>query len=871
MERVEMPLGRHTLSIETGRMAKQADGAVVVRLGDTVVLATACGQREPRPGFDFLPLTVDYREANYAAGKIPGGFFKREGRPNEKEVLTSRMIDRPLRPLFPKGYACETQVIGLLLSADLENDSDTLSIIGASTALVISDIPFENAIGAVRVGYWDEACVINPATADLKTRSKLNLLVAGTEDAIVMVEAGASEVSEAVMVQALSEGHAVIKQIVAKQKELRERVGKPKRTFTKKETDAAIVAEIEGALAGPLAEAMHVKGKLESYAAMKQARNEYLASLPEDAEEKRAAVAGVYDGLREKILRREIFETGRRLDGRAFDEIRTISCEVGVLPRTHGSALFTRGETQALVTATLGTSEDSQIIDTVQEEEYRKRFMLHYNFPPFSVGEVKFLRGPGRREIGHGVLAERSVKGMLPDEEHFPYTTRIVSDILESNGSSSMATVCGASLALMDAGVPIKAPVAGVAMGLVMEGESWKVLSDIAGEEDHYGDMDFKVAGTREGITALQMDIKIAGVTSEILAQALEQARQGRLHILDRMQEALPQPRADISEYAPRILTVRVPVDKIRDIIGPGGKMIRSIVERTGCKIDVEDDGRVAIASIDEAAARKAIAIIEELTATPELNKSYLGKVVRVVDFGAFVEILPGTDGLLHVSEMAHHHVQDVRSEVAEGDEVLVKVVNIDPSGKIRLSRKALLEQAEGAPAGRRRLRLGWRPRIGRGPGSTGARRWSRSRRPWPWRRSGPWRRPWPWRSRSGTAELETVRRAGPWALAVAAFLAAAGAAARSTPEVEIRASREGFDPAVVTLRKGEAVRVVLSSTDGEHCFAVDALRVEKRIRPGRSTAFDLTPDRAGRFPFYCCLESGKAAEVERGELIVTE
>ena len=698
MERVALPLGRHTLSIETGLMAKQADGAVVVRLGDTVVLATACGQREPRPGFDFLPLTVDYREANYAAGKIPGGFFKREGRPTEKETLTARMIDRPLRPLFPKGYACETQVIGMVLSVDMENDSDTLAIIGASTALLISDIPFVHAIGAVRVGYWDGACVINPATADLKTKSQLNLLVAGTEEAIVMVEAAAGEVSEAVMVEALAEGHKAIRQIVEQQKALRERVGKPKRPFTKKEADPAIAAEIEGALAGPLGEAMRIKGKLESYAHMKQVRDEYLAGLPEDADDKRGAVASVYERLREKILRREIFETGKRLDGRSFDEIRAISCQVGVLPRTHGSALFTRGETQALVTATLGTNQDSQIIDTVQEEEYRKRFMLHYNFPPFSVGEVKFLRGPGRREIGHGVLAERSVKGMLPDEETFPYTVRIVSDILESNGSSSMASVCGASLALMDAGVPIKNPVAGVAMGLVMEDGTWKVLSDIAGEEDHYGDMDFKVAGTRDGITALQMDIKIAGVTSEILAQALEQARNGRMHILDRMQEALAGPREEISSYAPRILTIRVPVDKIRDIIGPGGKMIRSIVERTGCTIDVEDDGRVAIASVDEAAARKAIAIIEELTATPELNQSYLGKVVRVVDFGAFVEILPGTDGLLHVSEMAHHHVQDVRSEVSEGDEVLVKVVNIDPSGKIRLSRKALIEQAEGAP-----------------------------------------------------------------------------------------------------------------------------------------------------------------------------
>jgi polyribonucleotide nucleotidyltransferase len=696
MERVEMALGRHTLSIETGKMAKQADGAVVVRLGDTVVLATACAQREPRVGVDFLPLTVDYREGNYAGGKIPGGFFKREGRPNEKEVLTSRMIDRPLRPLFPEGYSCETQVVGLLLSADMENDSDTLSIIGASTALVISDIPFDRPVGAVRVGYWDGAFVVNPASADLKTKSQLNLLVAGTEDAIVMVEASAHEVPEAVMAQALVEGHNVIKQIVAMQKDLRARVGKTKRPFAKKEIDPKVVAEIEGALTEPLVAAMRVKGKLESYAQMKKVKDEYVASIPEDQAEKKAAFATVYDGLREKLLKREIFENGHRLDGRRFDEVRPITCEVGVLPRTHGSALFTRGETQALVTATLGTSEDSQIIDTVQEAEYRKRFMLHYNFPPFSVGEVKFLRGPGRREIGHGVLAERSLREMLPAEEGFPYTIRIVSDILESNGSSSMATVCGGTLALMDAGVPIKSPVAGVAMGLVMDGDRHQVLTDIAGEEDHHGDMDFKVAGTRAGITALQMDIKVGGLTPDLMVGALEQARVGRLHILDRMLEALAQPRTDISPYAPRILTIRVPVDKIRDVIGPGGKMIRSIVERTGCKIDIEDDGRVSIASVDESAARKAIAIIEELTATPELNKSYLGKVVRVVEFGAFVEILPGTDGLLHVSEMAHHRVNNVHDEVKEGDQVLVKVVSIDPSGKIRLSRKALLEEAQG-------------------------------------------------------------------------------------------------------------------------------------------------------------------------------
>jgi len=696
MRRVEMPLGRGALSIETGRMAKQADGAVVVRLGDTVVLATACAQSDPRPGIDFLPLTVDYRENTYAAGKIPGGFFKREGRPNEKEILTSRMIDRPLRPLFPEGYACETQVVGLLLSADLENDSDTLAIIGASTALFISDIPFDSPVGAVRVGYWDGEICVNPSSNDLRIKSKLNLLVAGTEDAIVMVESGASEISEAEMVRALSEGHAAIKKIVALQKDLRAQVGKPKRVVARKEYDAGFLTWAESVMGGRLLEAMRTPGKLESYARMKQVKDEFIAMIPEAETEKRTAVPAIYEALREKIMRQEILGNGRRPDGRSFDQIRPITCEVGVLPRTHGSALFTRGETQALVTVTLGTSEDSQIIDTVQDPEYRKRFMLHYNFPPFSVGEVKFLRGPGRREIGHGALAERSLRAMLPTEEDFPYTVRVVSDILESNGSSSMASICGGTLALMDAGVPFKSAVAGVAMGLVKEGAKYAVLSDIAGVEDHYGDMDFKVAGTRQGITALQMDIKIGGITPEIMAEALEQARRGRLEILDKMAEALAEPRSSISAYAPRILTVRVPVDKIRDIIGPGGKMIRSIVERTGCKIDVEDDGRVSIASVDESAARKAVAIIEELTATAEMNKTYLGKVVRVVDFGAFVEILPGTDGLLHVSEMAHHRVQDVRSEVKEGDQVLVKVVAIDPSGKIRLSRKALLEEAEG-------------------------------------------------------------------------------------------------------------------------------------------------------------------------------
>ena len=692
-----MALGRHTLSIETGKMAKQADGAVVVRVGDTVVLATACAQKEPKAGIDFMPLTVDYREGNYAGGKIPGGFFKREGRPNEKEVLTSRMIDRPLRPLFPEGYACETQVIGLLLSADLENDSDTLAIIGASTALYISDIPFDRPVGAVRVGYWDGACVVNPATADLKAKSQLNLLVAGTEHAIVMVEAAANEVSEAVMTQALVEGHAVIKQIVAIQKDLRARVG-----------EAQAAPRQEGDRPGRGGDDRGRAHRAAARGGAPQGQDRVLRPDEEGQGRIRGLAhrgAGRDQGRGFRRLRRPAREALEARDLRAGTAPRRPALRRGARDHERGGraaahprlgALHPRRDAGARHGRRSGPPRTRRSSTPCRKPSTRKRFMLHYNFPPFSVGEVKFLRGPGRREIGHGALAERSLREMLPPEEAFPYTIRVVSDILESNGSSSMASVCGGTLAMMDAGVPIKNPVAGVAMGLVMDGDRHQVLTDIAGEEDHYGDMDFKVAGTRTGITALQMDIKVDGLAPALMAGALEQARVGRIHILDRMLEALAQPRTEISPYAPRILTIRVPVDKIRDIIGPGGKMIRSIVERTGCKIDIEDDGRVAIASVDESAARKAIAIIEELTATPELNKSYLGKVVRVVEFGAFVEILPGTDGLLHVSEMAHHRVNNVHDEVKEGDQVLVKVVSIDPSGKIRLSRKALLEEAQG-------------------------------------------------------------------------------------------------------------------------------------------------------------------------------
>ncbi len=693
----EINVAGRTISIETGRLAKQADGAVVVRLGDTMVLVTACADANPREGVDFLPLTCDYKENAYASGRIPGGFFKREGKPPEKEVLTSRLIDRPIRPLFPSGWRSESQIIALVISADSDNDSDVLSITGASAALALSSIPQSATLAGVRVGHADGDFIINP-TFEQRKRSTLDLIVAGTKDGIVMVEAGAQEVTEEQMVQALERAHAAIKEIVAGIDALAAQAGKAKRVATAvKEIPQDFVKEVHSAVLAPLTAAMKIKDKLENYATVDQVVKGFIAALPQDDLEKKANAKSILSELKEKVLRDEILERGQRLDGRKFDEIRNITIEVGVLPRTHGSCLFTRGETQALVTATLGTADDQQKVETVDGETW-KRFMLHYNFPPFSVGEVKFLRGPGRREIGHGALAERALSPMMPAEETFPYTVRVVSEILESNGSSSMASVCGASLAMMDAGVPLKAPVAGMAMGLVMDEATGKhaILSDIAGAEDHYGDMDFKVTGTAKGITALQMDIKVSGITTEIMRKALEQARQGRMHILGKMQDTLAKSRTDVSAYAPRIVTIRIPVDKIRDVIGPGGKMIRSIIERTGVKIDVEDDGRVNVASADEASAQKAIGIIQELTATPELNKTYLGKVQRITDFGAFVEIMPGLDGLLHVSEIAHYRVKDVRDELKEGEQVMVKVINIDPSGKIRLSRKVLLNPDEG-------------------------------------------------------------------------------------------------------------------------------------------------------------------------------
>ena len=671
-------------------MAKQANGAVVVRSGDAAVLVTACMADQPKAAAAFFPLTVDYREYTYAAGKIPGGFIKREGRPSEKEILTSRLIDRPVRPLFPEGFLNETQIIAMVLSADPDQDPNSLAIAGAAAALAISDIPFHYVLGGVRVGMKDGQYTANPSYTEGR-ESKLNIVVAGTEEGIVMVEAGAQQVSEAEVLGAIEFGHDCCKKIAAAIRELMKAAGKPKREFAPPALDKDLYAEIEKEVRAELTDALNTEKyeKLESYARVAKLRKGVAEARPE---ERQAEAVACFETLMERIFRDEMLEKHRRPDGRAFDQIRPITIETGVLPRTHGSALFTRGETQALVTVTLGTKEDEQRIELLEPGEASKRFMLHYNFPPFSVGEVGFMRGPGRREIGHGALAERSLTALIPDEQTFPYTLRVVSDILESNGSSSMATVCGASLALMNAGAPMVSHVGGVAMGLVKEGDKYAILTDIAGAEDHYGDMDFKVAGTREGITGLQMDIKVPNVTTVIMKEALEQARRGRLFILDKMYEAVPQPSTNISQYAPRIYTLNIPTDKIRDVIGPGGKVIRGIIEQTGVKIDVEDDGTVHVASADEASAKKALQIISDITAVAEIGKTYLGTVVRLVDFGAFVEIFPGTDGLLHISEIAENRIRDVRDELKEGDQILVKVLAIE-GNKIKLSRKAVLRE----------------------------------------------------------------------------------------------------------------------------------------------------------------------------------
>jgi polyribonucleotide nucleotidyltransferase len=691
-KQVTVDVGGRQLSFETGKLARQAHGSVVARYGDTIVLATACMDSKAVEK-DFLPLTVDYREYTYSAGKIPGGFFKREGRPSEREILTSRLIDRPLRPLFPEGWSTETQIVAMVLSADSENDPDVIGVTAASAALFISNIPFTSPIAAVRVGLLEGQLVVNPTVAEQKT-SLLNITVAGTDEAIVMVESGALEVAEETVVDALAFGHEQIRKIVAAIRELHAQVNPQKVVVPPPPFDEALAKQIEQKYGARLHEALDTAKypKLESYGLVDAIKKEILAEIPEEDEEKQKLAKRAIERLRERFFRDDMLLRHRRPDARAFDQIRQITCEVGLLPRVHGSALFTRGETQALATATLGTKEDMQRLDLLFEEEAFKRFMLHYNFPPFSVGEVKFLRGPGRREIGHGALAERSIVNLLPAEAEFPYAMRLVSDILESNGSSSMATVCGASLALMDAGVPIRSACAGIAMGLVVEGDKYAILTDIAGAEDHYGDMDFKVAGTRQGITALQMDIKVGGVSVSMMREALAQARKARLEILDIMDATISKSRETISPYAPRLFMLTIPTDKIRDLIGPGGKKIRSIIEATGVKIDVADDGKVNVFATSGSAGDAALQMIRDVTASAEIGKTYLGKVVRIAEFGAFVEIFPGTDGLLHISEIAEQRIRAVRDELKEGDQLLVKVLAIE-GNKIRLSRKAVLRE----------------------------------------------------------------------------------------------------------------------------------------------------------------------------------
>jgi len=694
MTKVEIDVRGKRLSIETGEMAKQSDGAVVVRYGNTVLLATAVAEKKIKEGLDFFPLTIDYQEKAYAAGKIPGGFFKREGRPTEKEVLTSRLIDRPIRPLFPKGFYSETQGIVSVLSYGDENVSDVSGIIGMSAALMISDIPFDGPVAAVRVGLLNGELIINPDLSESE-RLDLNIVVAGTEKAVMMVEGGASEVPEKVLLDAIDYAHSEIKRIAAIQHEMRSLAGKPKRPLVERAIPEALRLEVKEYVLERMKEFIRIPGKQRRQEALDMLLDEVLRYF--GAEEKGISkdIADIFFDIERELVRRMVIDDNIRADGRRPEEIRHITATVGLLPRAHGSALFVRGETQALVATTLGTAEDEQKIETLEGETY-KTFMLHYNFPPFSVGEVKPLRSPGRREIGHGALAERALKPVIPPKEVFPYTIRVVSDILESNGSSSMATVCGATLALMDAGVPIKAPVAGIAMGMIQEGDRTVVLTDILGLEDHLGDMDFKVTGTEEGITAFQMDVKTGGVSKDVMERALEQARQGRVFILNKIKEVLPEPRENLAPHAPRIYTMQIKQDRIRDVIGTGGKVIRGIIEQTGVKIDISDAGIINIASSDEASAMKAIEVIRGIVAEAEPGKIYLGKVKRIVDFGAFVEILPGVEGLLHISQISEKRIAKVTDELHEGDEVLVKVIEIDKMGRIRLSRKeAMRERGE--------------------------------------------------------------------------------------------------------------------------------------------------------------------------------
>jgi polyribonucleotide nucleotidyltransferase len=697
---VSCTINGRTLTIETGEIAKQANGAALARYGDTIVLAAATASKEDRD-LDFFPLTVDYREKAYAAGKIPGGFFKREGRPGEKETLTSRIIDRPIRPLFADGYCKDTQVLCTVLSADQQNDPDIVAVIAASTALAVSDIPFLGPVGAVRMGYVDQNLIVNP-TNDQLEESQLNMVVAGTREAIVMVEGGAHELSEEVILSALQTAHEALQPCIDLQLQLQSASNKAKMAATPSVVSADLQRQVHDLAEERLKSVFAIAEKLERENATHALEQEVIAALvdgewsADDIAQQTKVIKGIFHDLESQEMRRQILEEERRADGRGLADIRPISGRVSILPRTHGSALFTRGETQALVVATLGTQGDEQLIDDL-EGKSKKNFMLHYNFPSYSVGEVRPLRGPGRREIGHGALAERAVQPVLPTHETFPYTVRIVSDIMESNGSSSMATVCGSSLALMDAGVLIKAPVAGIAMGLIEQQGKVAILSDILGLEDHLGDMDFKVAGTTQGITAIQMDIKTTGVSREIMARALDQARQGRLHILECMDAIIQGPRQQLSTYAPRILTLKVHQDKVREVIGPGGKTIRGIIQATGVTMDVDDSGTVVIASVDETSAQEAVRMVQELTQEAEIGRIYMGTVQKIMDFGAFVEIFPGTDGLLHISQISEKRVAKVTDELQEGDRVLVKVLDVDRNGRIKLSHKEAIREREAA------------------------------------------------------------------------------------------------------------------------------------------------------------------------------
>ena len=687
VHKVETEWGGRKLSFESGRIARQAHGAVLVRYGETVVLCTVVGETSPRPGIDFFPLTVHYQEKTFAAGKIPGGFFKREGRPSEKEVLTSRLIDRPIRPLFADGYKNETQVICTVLSHDLENDPDIVAMVGASAALTISGIPFLGPIGGCRVGYKDGSYILNPAQAEMP-ESELDLILAGTQDGVLMVESEAQELSEEIMLGAVVFGHEQMQPVIDAIIRLAEACAKEPWDIAPPAPEVETVRKaFDDGFADGLAEAYKEVDKMARRDKVAAVKEEALASIDEEDEAAQAVASGVFKALESDIVRGAILKTGKRIDGRGTSDVRQIVCEVGILPRTHGSALFTRGETQGLVTTTLGTGQDEQIMDAL-EGEYRQHFLLHYNFPSYSVGEARRMAPPGRREIGHGKLAWRAVRPLLPEKEDFPYTIRVVSEITESNGSSSMATVCGSSLSLMDAGVPLKRPVAGIAMGLIKEGDDFAVLSDILGDEDHLGDMDFKVAGTEEGVTSLQMDIKITSITKEIMETALIQARDGRLHILGEMSKALTQAREGVSDMAPRITVISVPKDKIREVIGTGGKVIREICETTGAKIDIEDDGTVKVAAVDNTAAQQAIDWIRSIVAEPEVGTIYDGKVVKIVDFGAFVNFLGARDGLVHISELAQHRVKTVNDVISEGDTVKVKCIGMDDRGKVKLSMK---------------------------------------------------------------------------------------------------------------------------------------------------------------------------------------